>query len=178
MSLTLTEVHADHVLLRDYLGGQCRPGQSVADAWQQYVRAGDKRRTQSHHQLVKECLRAEFKMSRGSLDDARHVLAGKYPAMYSMKPPSVFLSGLDLQAEMKRRKIKIADLVSTLGVSFKDVTQARKNGVPDGAPWLAALEGFPIPLPKPAKKRSVITKIAAAIVWLCLLILGEAGSRG
>jgi hypothetical protein len=69
-------------------------------------------------------------------------------------------------------------LATVMGLKPKDVTKARKNGVPDGAPWLGKLDAFPIPIQPAAKKRSVITKIAAAITWLCLLVLGELGSRG
>ncbi len=185
--MTLTDLHNDPVKLREYLG--LRPGQCVETAWREYTHKTDTRKTQTHQQMIRECLREEFGLSRGSIDDRRWMLIAKYPKMYTApvsdavqpsapakpEPPQpVSLSGPDLVTEMKRRKVIVRVLAAHLGIPAKDVTAARRNGVPDGEPWVRALGTFPIPI-QPAKKRSVIAKVAAAIVWLCLLILGEVG---
>ena len=190
--MTLTELHKDPALLREYLG--------KAGDWSKYRHATDPRKQQTHRQMIQECLREEFGMTRGSLDDRRAVLAGKYPKMYSLRtdvplgsdarkrrtPPRVVLpmtpapkrvlvplSGPDLQAHMRARKVTIAVLAATMGVQPKEVTLARKHGAPDGQPYFKALDAFPIA--PPAQKRSVIMKIAASIVWACLVVLGMTG---
>ena len=84
------------------------------------------------------------------------------------------LSGADLTAQMRERKVKVADLAAALGVSSRAVSKARKHGVPDGEPWQRALDGFPVPMPKPTRKRrSVLTAMAAAACWLSILIFGD-----
>jgi hypothetical protein len=161
--------------------------QRVRSAWSEYCHKTDPRKFQTHQGFIRECIKAEYKaLAKGPLDECLRRIVAAHPNVYTApvaeapaapEPPrQIFLSGPDLVTEMKRRKVIVRVLAAHLGIPAKDVTAARKNGVPDGEPWVRALETFPIPI-QPAKKRSVITKVAAAIVWFCLLILGV-GSNG
>ena len=73
------------------------------------------------------------------------------PGAVAAAATAVAITGSALVALMRKHKIKNKELAEQLGVTGKEVTQARKSGIDDpdkAARWQNAITSRPIPEPR------------------------------
>jgi hypothetical protein len=78
------------------------------------------------------------------------------PGAVAAAATAVAITGSALVALMRRHKTKNKDLSEQLGISTKEVTQARKSGIVDpdqAARWQNAITSKPIPEPRSRRRR-------------------------
>jgi hypothetical protein len=78
------------------------------------------------------------------------------PGAVAAAATAVAITGSALVALMRKHKVKNKELADQLGVSGKEVTQARKSGIDDpdqAARWQNAITSKPIPEPRSRRRR-------------------------
>ena len=78
------------------------------------------------------------------------------PGAVAAAATAVAITGSALVALMRKHKVKNKELADQLGVSGKEVTQARKSGIDDpdkAAQWQNAITSKPIPEPRSRRRR-------------------------